>query len=165
MKRLLANCLLIAACATAPLSQSAPIPDDEAAVAQIAQVVRAFQAAIIAKDRAALEAMFLASDNSWLMVAGEPARLKPGLPWIRPDSYKNFAEFVGNSKVPVEERFYDVRIHSNGAVGTVYFNFDFLMDGKVTNDGSESWHLVRTENGWKISSMVYSIGRPAKMNG
>jgi hypothetical protein len=28
----------------------------------------------------------------------------------------------------------------------------------VTNKGSESWHLVKTEQGWKISSMVFSLG-------
>jgi hypothetical protein len=40
----------------------------------------------------------------------------------------------------------------------VWFDFDFLDDGKVTNRGSESWQMVRAEDGWKISSMLFSMG-------
>jgi hypothetical protein len=52
-----------------------------------------------------------------------------------------------------------VRIDTNGAVASVYFDFDFLIDGKVGNRGSETWQMVRAEEGWKISSMLYSIDR------
>ena len=157
MKKLLATALLLAAFCQ-PAAHAQPVGDDAIAVAEIGSIVKAFQAAIVAKDRAALEAMFLPADNSWLMVASDASRLKPGQPRVRPSSYRQFAEFVGNSKLAVEERFYNVRIHSNGSVGAVYFDFDFLEDGEVTNRGAESWHLVKTDSGWKISSMVFSIG-------
>lgn len=58
-----------------------------------------------------------------------------------------------------EERFYNVRIDTNGAVGSVYFDFDFLQDGKVTNRGSETWQMVRGEDGWNIGAMLYSMGK------
>lgn len=131
--------------------------DNAAAVAEINTIVQAFQAAVVAKDQAALEALFLPSDNSWLAVASEARRVE-GKPRVRPSSYRNFARAVGNDKGKVEERFYNVRVFSNGSIGTVYFDFDFLQDDKVTNRGSESWHLVKTEQGWKISSMVFSLG-------
>lgn len=75
------------------------------------------------------------------------------------DSRKQFVEFIQNSPKPVEERFYNVRIDTNGAVGSVYFDFDFLQDGKVTNRGSETWQMVRGEDGWKIGAMLYSMGK------
>jgi len=155
MTRFLALCLLLAACmgpATAATS------DDPEALAQINRIAQQFQAAIVARDGKALEAMFLAHDNSWLTVASAAIKVPPGKSRLRASHYKEFADFVANSKLPVEERFYNVRVHSNGSVGMVYFDFDFLVDGKVTNKGSESWHLVLTEDGWKISSMVYSAG-------
>ena len=161
MRKLLATTLLLSSMLLpvfVPAAHAEPAGDDAAAVAEIDTIVKAFQAAIIAKDRAALEAMFLPADNSWLMVASDPARLKPGQPRVRPSSYRQFAESIGNSKVPVEERFYNVRIHSNGSIGTVYFDFEFVENGKVTNKGAESWHMVKTEGGWKISSMVFSLG-------
>ena len=157
MKKLLATALLLSAFCC-PVVHAQPAGDDAIAVAEIDTIVKAFQAAIVAKDRAALEAMFLPADNSWLMVASDASRLKPGQPRVRPSSYRQFAEFVSNGKLAVEERFHNVRIHSNGSVGAVYFDFDFLEDGKVTNRGAESWHLVKTDSGWKISSMVFSVG-------
>lgn len=161
MKQPLAITLLLSALLLipfAPAVHAEPTGHDAVAVAEIDTIVKAFQAAIIAKDRAALEAMFLPADNSWLIVAGDPARLKPGRPRVKPSTYRAFAEFVGTSKVPVEERFHNVRIDSNGSIGMVYFDFEFIEDGKITNRGAESWHLVKTESGWKISSMVFSTG-------
>jgi len=52
-----------------------------------------------------------------------------------------------------------VRIDTNGTVASVWFDFDFLVDGKVTNQGSETWQLVRTDDGWKINAMLYSVDR------
>ncbi|WP_193615735.1 nuclear transport factor 2 family protein [Massilia sp. YMA4] len=131
--------------------------DNPQAVAEINAVVQAFQAAIVARDQAGLEALFLPADNSWLVVASE-ARWVEGRPRVRASNYRDFARFVGTTKAKVEERFYNVRIFSNGSIGTVYFDFDFVENDKVTNKGSESWHLVKTEQGWKISSMVFSLG-------
>ena len=45
---------------------------------------------------------------------------------------------------------------TDGAIASVYFDFSFLMDGKVSNVGSETWQMVNTGEGWKISAMAYS---------
>lgn len=132
-------------------------------VREIEQLVQQFRRNIVDKDGAALGALFLPENNSWLTVLDDrefaAARAKrPDMPRVRPSNYKGFVKFIGESKLPVEEKFYNVQIHTNGYIGTVYFDFDFLEDGKVTNRGAESWHVVRTEQGWKISSMVFSIG-------
>jgi SnoaL-like domain len=160
MRNMLASALLASALLTPPFftaAHAAPAGDDAVAVAEIDGIVKAFQAAIIARDGGALEAMFLPTDNSWLTVASE-GRRRPGQPRVRPSSYRQFAQSVAASKVPVEERFHNVRIHSNGSIGTVYFDFEFVEDGKVVNKGAESWHMVKTDEGWKISSMVFSLG-------
>jgi len=91
--------------------------------------------------------------------ASDWATLKARNPQARkvvPSSWKKFAEWVQNSDKAVEERFYNVRIETNGAVAAVWFDFDFLVDGRINNRGSESWQLVRAEDGWKISAMLYS---------
>jgi hypothetical protein len=98
----------------------------------------------------------------WLSVADEVtwAKARARDPQARKvflSSWKKFAESVQNASKPVEERFYNVRIDTNGAVASVWFDFDFLVDGKVNNRGSESWQMVRAEDGWKISSMLYSM--------
>ena len=132
-------------------------------VKAIHAIVEQFKAAIIARDGKTLGKLFVQDHDSWLSVADEAKwakvkALNPQAPKVFPSSWKEFSEFIQNADKPVEERFYNVRIDTNGAVAAVWFDFDFLIDGKVTNRGSESWQMVRAEEGWKISSMLYSIG-------
>lgn len=135
----------------------------DADVAAIRQVVQQFQSAIVAHDGKTLGGLFLPDHDSWLSVFDTPAwsavkAKNPAARKVMRSSWQKFADFVQTSTGPVEERFYDVRIDTNGALASVYFNFDFLSNGKVSNRGSESWQMVQTEDGWKISSMLYSIG-------
>jgi hypothetical protein len=164
MRAFLSSILIALFCLAGPAR--AAEKTHEADVAAINQVVEQFKAAIIAHDGKTLGSLFLQDHDSWLSVAAVDdatwAAVKARNPKARrymPDSWKKFAEFVQNAPKPIEERFYNVRIDTNGAVASVWFDFDFLQDGKVTNRGSETWQLVRAENGWKISSMLFSMGR------
>jgi hypothetical protein len=132
-------------------------------VKAIQAIVEQFKAAIIAHDGKTLGNLFVQDHDSWLSVVDEAkwATVKarnPQAPKVGRSSWKEFSAFIQNARKPVEERFYNVRIDTNGAVASVWFDFDFLIDGKVTNRGSESWQMLRAEDGWKISSMLYSVG-------
>ena len=136
----------------------------EADVSAINQVVDSFKAAIIAHDGATLGSLFLQDHDSWLSVPDQAtwAAVKarnPAARQVMVGSWRQFAEMIKTGHRPVEERFYNVRIDTNGAVGSVWFDFDFLEDGKVTNRGSETWQMVRDEDGWKIGAMLYSMGK------
>jgi hypothetical protein len=162
MRAFFSSLLLAAACLAGP-AHAADNPH-AADVAAINQVVEQFKAAIIAHDGKALGSLFLQDHDSWLSVADEPtwAAVKarhPDARKVRPDSWKKFANFIQTAPKPVEERFYNVHIDTNGAVASVWFDFDFLIDGQVTNRGSETWQLVPAEDGWKISSMLFSMGK------
>jgi len=129
--------------------------------AQIEQLIERFKAAIIAHDQKGLEALFVPNGGSWFEVLGEDAfrrieARKPDLSRVHQDSYRHFAAFVGGARQPIEEKFDNVRIHTDGAVASVYFDFVFLVDGKRNNVGSETWQLVHTNEGWRISAMAYS---------
>jgi len=163
--RVLLSLVVLAFCLSSPAyAADKPAAGAHAAdVAAIQKVVEQFKAAIIARDGNGLGKLFLQNHDSWLSVADEAkwAQVKarhPEAPKVFPSSWKNFSESIQNGGKPVEERFYNVRIDTNGAVASVWFDFDFLEDGKVTNRGSESWQMVRAEDGWKISSMLYSVG-------
>ncbi|MDO8311049.1 MAG: nuclear transport factor 2 family protein [Sideroxyarcus sp.] len=163
MKHLKLIALLFAAC-IASAHAASPSPGSNAeSVKQIEQIVQTFQTAIINKDAKTLGALFLAKDNSWLTVASDEmyASIKKKHPDARKTmagNYKQFVDMVGASTKPMEEKFSNVRIDTNGSIGSVYFDFVFLDDGAVNNRGSEAWHLVKTDEGWKISSMIYSVG-------
>lgn len=164
MKTLLSTAILLAGLAgtaTARAADATTGHHTDAARAQVAQVVERFRAAIIAHDQAGLEALFVPEGGAWFEVLGEDAfrqmkARKPDLSRVHADGYRHFAAWVGSSKQPVEERFSNVRILTDGAVAAVYFDFEFLLDGKRNNVGSETWQLVHTNDGWKISAMAYS---------
>jgi ketosteroid isomerase-like protein len=149
------------------LSSSARAADatsHAADVAAIGQVVEQFKAAIIAHDGKTLDSLFLPGHDSWLEVpdAKTWAEIKsrhPDAPRWKADTRRHFVDAIQTGAKPVEERFYKVRIDTNGAVGSVWFDFNFLDDGKVTNRGSETWQMVHDDDGWKIAAMLYSLGR------
>lgn len=127
---------------------------------QIQKVVDGFKAAIIAKDAKAVRGMFLPG-GSWLMAVDKASLAKvgtkhPEAKQFVPGSYEEFAGFVGSAPKPIEEVFSHVRIQTDGIVGTVYFDYRFEVEGKATNHGAETWQLVHTDDGWKISAMLYS---------
>ena len=159
MKHHVLTAVLLAGLAGAGLA--APVRAADTDQAQVAQLVERFKAAIVAHDRAGLEALFVPEGGAWFEVLGEDAfrrikTRKPELSRVHPDSYRHFAAFVGNAKQPIEEQFSNVRIHTDGAVASVYFDYVFLLGGKRNNVGSETWQLVHTNDGWKISAMAYS---------
>ncbi|MQA39414.1 nuclear transport factor 2 family protein [Rugamonas aquatica] len=163
MRILSSLAFVVAALVTCVAPARAADTAHDADVAGIRQVVQQFQAAIIAHDGKTLGSLFLQDHDSWLAVDDTATwnEIKAKFPTarkVRRSTWQKFVEFVQTSPQPIEERFYDVRIDTNGAVGSVYFNFDFLSGGKINNRGAESWQMVYTEDGWKISSMLFSIG-------
>jgi hypothetical protein len=160
--------LAILAALAAAFCFAGPVRADETAHQAdreaIQQVVEQFKSAIIAHDGKTLGALFLQDHDSWLSVLDEPTyaavkKRNPAAGKIIKSSWQKFADFVQGSGKPIEERFYNVRVDTNGAVASVWFDFDFLDDGKVVNRGSETWQLVHAQDGWKTSSMLYSNGR------
>lgn len=129
--------------------------------ADIDQVVARFQAAIKAHDRPALASLFLADSKAWWTILGEPSYQKiktthPNAPRYKTGTWQEFADYVAGAKQSIEERFHNVRIETDGSIAMVYFDFEFLADGKVGNKGAETWQLLHTDEGWKIAAMMYS---------
>jgi hypothetical protein len=129
---------------------------------QIEQVIARFQTAIIKKDKAGLSELFLPANNSWIAVPTEATwrivhAKHPKARRFMPGSYTEFVDFIATSPEPMEEKFSNVQIATDGAVASVYFDFVFLANGKPQNRGSETWQLINTGSGWKINALVYSI--------
>lgn len=160
---LLAFLLFLMTCTTARAGTAAPANAVQAtAREQIEQVVARFQAAVVHKDGATLKQLFLPKDASWIAVLSEPSyramhAAHPGAPRFRPGSAAEFTGMVVGTPARMEERFSNVRIETDGAVASVYFEFVFLLDGKPNNRGSEAWQLINTGSGWKINALVYSV--------
>jgi ketosteroid isomerase-like protein len=140
---------------------SLPCLAEDSPKAQVQDVVERFQAAIKAHDGKALGTMFLPDSKAWITALGqasfEKVRQKhPEVPPYKSGTWQEFAKYVSEAKDPIEERFHDVRIETDGTVASVYFDFEFVAAGKVANRGAETWQMLRTPDGWKIVAMLYS---------
>lgn len=154
------SCLL----ALPVLAQATPSNDDAA----IHAVIEKFRSAIVHKDKPGFLALFASSPVTWRTVYGDamlqaikqrhPEATKA--PYDARENYSRFIDLVSSHKGPVEESFDHIRIDSDGDVASVNFDYTFRMDNRETNRGQESWQLLRTDDGWRIVSVVWSTHRP-----
>lgn len=140
---------------------SFPVAAADSAQADIQKVVETFQVALRTHDAKTLGSLFLAEGKSWYTALGKASfdtvkAKHPEVPPYKAGTWQEFVESARTEKKDVEERFHDVRIHADDTVGTVYFDFEYVQEGKVVNHGVETWQVLRTPDGWKIVAMLYS---------
>ena len=70
-----------------------------------------------------------------------------------------FAKFLATSKDKIEEKVHNIEIRQDGPLGLVTFNYDFVVNDKVTNSGIEHWQVCRIDGQWKILSVVWTVYR------
>lgn len=146
--------------------------NDSRDVAEVQEIVEKFRASIISKDKATFTSIFYSDKPEnviWQFVTDDArvARIQKTNPEER-KAYripeKNYLSFIdGITKLgakPREEIFRNVVIDTDGEIASVNFDYSYLADRKETNWGREMWHLVRTESGWKIISVIYSVRDP-----
>jgi hypothetical protein len=129
--------------------------------AEVRKVMDTFHRAVVNHDGAQVAALFIPEGSTWLNVLSDEAYARaavktPGVAKIRVGSYKEFADFVSTSKVSIEPRHSHVKILSDGTIAAAYFDFEFMIDGKLENRGSETWQLVKGPEGWRIAAITYS---------
>ena len=118
-------------------------------VDDIRKVMDTFHEAVVSHDGARLSALFIPEGSTWLNVLKSPAKIRVG-------SYADFAKFVSNTKSDLNPQHSHVRIQTDGTIASAYFDFVFMIDGKVQNKGSETWQLVKGPEGWRIAAITYS---------
>jgi hypothetical protein len=132
-------------------------------------VIETFRTSIIRKDKAAFLALFHNGPVVWQGVDSDALVAKRGrragvdakAAFDSAQNPRSFIEGIANEKARSEERFDNVDIDTDGDVASITFDFAYLLDDRPINLGKESWHLVRSESGWKIVSVIYSNRDPA----
>jgi hypothetical protein len=166
MKKIFAAALVCSALAAfAAPSYAASEPGDRE---KIEKIVETFRVAIIKKDKDSFMKLFYSETIPWIGVTTDKSlarenanKPKPDMPDLKKifgsSGPKKFIEGIVKSPEKSEEKFENVRIDSDGDVAQVWFDYSFNHDGYKGNWGKEAWHLVRTDNGWKISSVIWSM--------
>lgn len=157
--------LLQSVCAAQSPQPTASVQD---ATQQIQAVVEAFRTSIIEKDKAKFLGTLHSENIPWIGIyeaqtfrrmreaSAEPEKRSRELK----GNAKSFIEGIVKSSEKYEEKFWNIQITTDGSIGTVVFDYNFQFAGKVTNWGKESWHVVNTDAGWKINSVIYTVTLP-----
>lgn len=147
--------------------------NDPKDVAAIRDVLESFRTSIIKKDKTTFVNLFFSDKPehvTWQFVdddirvarfkefASEPSKALRVPEW----NYLSFIDDITKAGAePGEEIIRNVVIDTDGEIASVNFDYSFLLNGKETNWGREMMHLVRTEDGWKIISVIFSQRDPA----
>lgn len=69
---------------------------------------------------------------------------------------EQFAHGVEGSQSRLLERMWAPKVMVRGRLASVWAVYDFHRDGKFTHCGIDAFLLVKTAEGWKISSIAYT---------
>lgn len=58
------------------------------------------------------------------------------------------------------ERGFDPTVLVSGPVAMVWYPYDFYQDGEWSHCGVDIFNMVRTNDGWRIASMMWSSEQP-----
>ena len=128
---------------------------------KINSVLEQFRQDIVHKDGYALTKLVLNSNVLFHSVNNQAEvdsarKYNAHFDGIGPSALDRFAQFLATSKDKLEETFHNIEIHQDGDLGLATFNYDFLVNDKVTNSGVEHWILCRVDGQWKILSLVWT---------
>lgn len=74
---------------------------------------------------------------------------------VHSDDYRSFAKAVGTPHPQVwDERISNPVIHISGELATVWTEYNFYLGDKLNHCGTDSFQLVRRDDGWKILVIV-----------
>ena len=152
---LAAAVLLVAtgpALAQQPGRQRFGLPARATDTAAVREIAEAALAAITIEDWGALTDLMV--DETVIVAAVE----RQGTHQYRartPEQERN-----GPTDVDIVERGFDPDVRVAGNVGLVWFPYDLYVDGEWSHCGVDVFTLIRTDAGWRIASLIYSVEQP-----
>jgi Domain of unknown function (DUF4440) len=132
------------------LGQAARSEDKSDAGEALAVVNRLFDA-MRAKDAEAMRALFSAEGQL------TATQRRDGQPNLHVYNSAAFAKLIVESKGVLKERMYKPETLVSGDLAQVRGRYGFYVDDRFSHCGMNSFHLMRTADGWKIVSAASTI--------
>jgi hypothetical protein len=120
----------------------------------IVDVLDQFEQGIREKNHDVLLGVFL-NDNAALY--GVRDGVHPGGFNPNSNTAKGFADYITGSQATMEEHLIDPKVEIFEGIATAVCTYEFFSDGVMSNYGVDIFSLVKTEKGWKIASIVWSV--------
>jgi hypothetical protein len=138
MRKPLLLCLICAGAMAA-----APTQDEKEVVA----VAQHLFDAMATKDAAAARALALPDAHHVAINANGAVTVSP---------HEQFVTRMASSKNAWLERMWNPKVLIHGPLAVVWADYDFHLDGKFSHCGVDSFDMVKTPEGWKISAVSYT---------
>ena len=82
---------------------------------------------------------------------------KDGKAKIENLSREQFAKFFETKRAEINEKMYEEKIAIFGDMAVLDGRYAFLVNGKISHCGMNSFHLTRTTEGWKLGNSISTI--------
>ena len=117
--------------------------------ADVMQTVRRLFDGMRAGDSAMVRSVF---DSGARLVT---VAVRNGVPRIERGSLDGFVRAVGTPRADVwDERISDEVVHVDGPLATAWMRYRFYAGSKFSHCGVNSFELIRTSDGWRVSSIA-----------
>jgi hypothetical protein len=130
---------------------SLAIADEDSNRAAVIQAVDDFFAAMTSKDIDALRVMLMPDG----VIYGY--RESVDRPQITSRTHAAYLDGLAAMEGTPVERFWDPQVMIHGRLATVWTPYDFHIDGNFSHCGVNNFSMLRTETGWRITGVVFSI--------
>jgi hypothetical protein len=131
---------------------SASVSDASAAERKpVLDVVQKFFDTMAAKDVDGARATLL-TDGQYYAVREDATALV-----VRRRTHEEYLAGLGTGKDRSLERMWDATVMVHGRVAMVWTPYDFHRNGKFSHSGVDVFTLVKTESGWKIAGLVFTM--------
>ncbi len=78
---------------------------------------------------------------------------------VRSFTIKEYLDELPARAETVRERIWEPTVLIHQEIAVVWTRYDFYRDGRFSNCGIDSWNLIKTPEGWKISGGSYTVER------
>ena len=145
--RLVIGCACVLAVST-PLRAQAPSSDERDVVAAVQRLFDAMQRC----DAAGVRGL--------VVPGGQLFRLTPGGDQPpRSTGLEQFAAQFATCARTLLERIWTPQVRVHKGIASLWAPYDFWIDGAFSHCGVDSFELVKTGDGWKLTGGIYTVER------
>ena len=80
-------------------------------------------------------------------------------PFFNPQTGIQFAGSIASATSEFHEHMFETEVKIQQGVAMVWANYDFHVNGNFSHCGVDTFTLVRSVDGWKVASLVYTVER------
>ena len=117
-------------------------------------VLKRFESAVLEKDKAQFLDLFYQGPVTWVGVYTQTPEATQNFATASPEA---FIDEIINYPLPISENFSNIKIQTDSKIASLYFDYELVIEGNVINWGQEQMSLINTHNGWKITSVIWSM--------